>query len=127
MNRILLLLENKANRSLLSDWLQQRYEVVFAESEDPLAVPFDLCLIDGPTLDRFASVIRSRKKAEDPAFLPVVLITSHREADLITRYLWKTVDDLIRIPIEKLELQARVEILLRTRTLSLELKLRNED
>jgi signal transduction histidine kinase len=127
MNRILLLLENKANRSLLSDWLQQRYEVVFPESKDPLAVPFDLCLIDGPTLDRFASVIHSRKKAEDPAFLPVVLITSHREADLLTRHLWKTVDDLIRIPIEKLELQARVEILLRTRTLSLELKLRNED
>jgi signal transduction histidine kinase len=34
---------------------------------------------------------------------------------------------LIRIPIEKLELQARVEILLRTRQLSQELKLRNED
>lgn len=127
MNRILLLLENKANRALLSDWLQQRYEVVFPESEDPLAVPFDLCLVDGPTLDRVAPAIHSRKKAEDPAFLPVVLITSHREADLITRHLWKTVDDLIRIPIEKLELQARVEILLRTRTLSLELKFRNED
>ncbi len=127
MNRILLLLENKANRMLLADWLQQRYEVVFPENDDPLAVPFDLCLVDGPALDRVALAIRSRKHAEDPAFLPVVLITSHREADLITRHLWKTVDDLIRIPIEKLELQARVEILLRTRTLSLELKMRNED
>jgi signal transduction histidine kinase len=127
MNRILLLLENKTNRALLSDWLQQRYEVVFPESEDPLAVPFDLCLVDGPTLDRIAPAIHSRKKAADPAFLPVALITSHREADLITRHLWKTVDDLIRIPTEKLELQARVEILLRTRTLSLELKFRNED
>jgi signal transduction histidine kinase len=127
MKRILLLLDNKTNRALLSDWLRQHYDVVMPDNETPLGVPFDLCLIDGPTLDRFWQQVRLRKAEEDPTFLPVVLITSQREAELLTRHLWKTVDELIRVPIEKLELQARVEILLRTRLLSLELKLRNED
>jgi CheY-like chemotaxis protein len=127
MKRVLLLLDHKTNRALLSDWLKQHYEVVIPDNGTSLVVPFDLCLIDGPTLDRLWQEVRLRKAEEAPTFLPVVLITSQREAELLTRHLWKTVDELIRVPIEKLELQARVEILLRTRQLSQELKLRNED
>ncbi len=127
MSRILLLLDHKTNRSLLSDWLGLHYEVVFQEQETTLGAPFDLCLLDGPALDRLWKEVRQRKEAEKPVFLPVVFITSNREAELLTRHLWKTVDELIRIPIEKLELHARVEMLLRTRQLSQELKLRNED
>ena len=41
--------------------------------------------------------------------------------------LWQSVDDSITMPVSKLELQSRVEILLRARRISLELKLRNED
>ncbi|HET8911370.1 MAG TPA: ATP-binding protein [Ktedonobacteraceae bacterium] len=127
MSHILLLLDHKANRTLLSGWLGQHYNV---HSQKPGAIPvapFDLCLIDGPALDRLWKEVRHYKAAEEPVFLPVMLITSNREAELLTRHLWKTVDELIRVPIEKVELQARVEILLRTRQLSQELKLRNED
>jgi len=127
MSHILLLLDHKTNRNLLADWLGQRYDVL---SQEQVALPrrtFDLCLIDGPALDRLWKEVRQCKVAEEPVFLPVMLITSNREAELLTRHLWKTVDELIRIPIEKLELQARVEMLLRTRQLSQELKLRNED
>jgi signal transduction histidine kinase len=127
LNRILLLLDNKTNRALLSDWLRQHYEVVIPDNGTSLVVPFDLCLIDGPTLDRLWQEVRLRKAEDAPIFLPVVLITSQQEAELLTRHLWKTVDELIRVPIVKLELQARVEILLRTRQLSQELKLRNEE
>ena len=127
MSHILLLLDHKANRTLLSDWLGQHYEVLSQEPWRSDLAPFDLCLIDGPALDRLWKDVRQYKAAEDPTFLPVVLITSNREAELLTRHLWKTVDELIRVPIEKVELQARVEILLRTRQLSQELKLRNED
>ena len=127
MRRILLLLDHKTNRTLLSHWLGQYYDVVFHEQETAPLDPFDLCLIDGPALDLLWKVVRQHKEAEDPVFLPVVLITSNREAELLTRHLWKTIDELIKIPIEKLELQARVEMLLRTRQLSQELKLRNED
>lgn len=127
MSHILLLLDHKANRTLLSGWLGQHYDVLSQEPGTVPMAPFDLCLIDGPALDRLWQEVRQYKEAEDPAFLPVVLITSNREAELLTRHLWKTVDELIRVPIEKVELQARVEILLRTRQLSQELKLRNED
>ena len=127
MDRILLLLENKANRALLAGWLGQRYEVIWAEQERPLATSFDLCLLDGATLDRLWQEVLLRKAEDEPTFLPFVLITSHREAELITRHLWRTIDELVRAPIEKLDLQARVEMLLRTRRLSLELRLRNEE
>src|ERR1051326_6228561 len=127
MNRVLLLLENKRNRDLLSDWLSQRYEIVQAEQDAPFALLFDVCLIDGPALDRLQPALQARKIEEAPTFLPVALITSYREVELITRHLWQTVDDLIRVPIEKLELQARVEILLRARRLSLALARRNEE
>jgi signal transduction histidine kinase len=127
MNRILLLLDNKTNRALLSDWLRQHYEVMIPDNGTPLVVPFDLCLIDGPTLGQLWQEVHLRKAEDAPTFLPVVLITSQQEAELLTRHLWKTVDELIRVPIVKLELQARVEILLRTRQLSQELKLRNEE
>lgn len=127
MSRILLLLDHKTNRTLLSNWLGQHYDVISDEEETALSTPFDLCLIDGSALDRLWEEVRRRKEAEKPVFLPVVLVTSNREAELLTRYLWKAVDELIWIPIEKLELHARVEVLLRTRNLSQELKLRNED
>jgi signal transduction histidine kinase len=127
MNRILLLIENKTNRALLAEWLAQRYEVVQLRQGISLATSFDLCLLDGPTLDRNWQQILTRKAEDEPTFLPFVLITSHRETELITRHLWKAIDELVRVPIEKLDLQARVEMLLRTRRLSLELRLRNED
>ncbi|HLZ55917.1 MAG TPA: HAMP domain-containing sensor histidine kinase [Ktedonosporobacter sp.] len=127
MSHILLLLDHNANRTLLSGWLRQHYDVLSQEPGTVPMAPFDLCLIDGPALSRLWREVRQYKEAQDPAFLPVVLITSNHEAELLTRHLWKTVDELIRIPIEKLELQARMEILLRTRQLSQDLKLRNEE
>lgn len=127
MNRILLLLDNKTNRALLAEWLRQHYEVILPDQEVSLATAFDLCLLDGSTLDRRWQEVQTRKAVDEPTFLPFILITSHRETELVTRHLWKTVDELIRTPIEKVELQARVEMLLRTRRLSLELRLRNED
>jgi signal transduction histidine kinase len=127
MNRILLLLDNKTNQALLARWLAQRYEVILPAEEISLATSFDLCLIDGSTLDRRWPEVQTRKAVDEPTFLPFILITSQREADLITRHLWKTVDELIRVPIEKLDLQARVEMLLRARRLSLDLRLRHQD
>ena len=127
MSDILLLLDHKTNRNLLSDWLEQHYKVLAPEQGRVPSTPFDLCLIDGPALNRLWKEVGQRKATEEPLFLPVVLITSRREAELLTRHLWETVDELIRLPIEKLELQARVEMLLRTRQLSQELSLRNGD
>jgi signal transduction histidine kinase len=127
MKRLLLLLDNIRNRDLLTDWLGQRYDIIHPIGDAWFQAPFDVCLIDGPTLERLGPAAQARKAEEGPVFLPFVLMTTRRETELITRHLWRTVDDIIRMPIEKLELQARIEVLMRSRRLSMDLKMRNEE
>src|SRR5205823_8003890 len=64
---------------------------------------------------------------EHPGFLPVLLVTRRRDVWTTIPNLWQLVDESVTTPVSKLELQARVEILLRARRISLELRLRNED
>lgn len=127
MSHILLLLDHTSNRRLLADWLGQHYQVLFPEQDGLPKTPFDLCVLDGTALARLSKDVHAYKTAAEPVFLPVVLLTSQHETELLTRHLWKTVDEVIRTPIEKVELQARVAILLRTRQLSQELAVRNQD
>jgi signal transduction histidine kinase len=127
MNRLLLLLDHAPNRRLLAQWLSPRYQVVLAESAPALQEPFDLAILDGPALHRFWEAVQARKKAEEPVLLPVLLLTSRQGVELAKRHLWRTIDEVVLRPIEKVELQARVEILLRARRLSLQLKHRSED
>jgi PAS domain S-box-containing protein len=127
MNRILLLIDHKGNRRLVAKMLAAHYDVLPAESDQALDGPFDLCLVDGPTLDRLADRVRAKKESEQPVFLPVLLVTARRDVGMVTRHLWQTIDELIVSPIEKVELQARMESLLRARRLSQELKRRDEE
>ncbi len=129
MSRILILIEQFENRRLLAEWLSMYYEVAIAHSVVQagkavplLDEPFDLCIIDGPALDRLWEWVQARKHQEQPVFLPFLFITIQADVKLLTRHLWQTIDELITKPIEKLELQARVEMLLRSRRLSLELQ-----
>lgn len=128
MNRILIIIDQSENRRLLAEWLKIYYAVVVADSvvQTGKAVPlldehFDLCMIDGQALDRLWEWVQARKQKEKPVFA-FLLITQKSDVKLLTRHLWQTVDELIVKPIEKLELHARVEMLLRSRRLSLELQ-----
>ncbi|GAC1431954.1 MAG: hypothetical protein PVS3B3_22090 [Ktedonobacteraceae bacterium] len=123
MLRILLLMENKKNSDLLTTLLTSTYEVVQSNSLDSLDALFDLCILDIAILHSIGERIQQRKQAEHPVFLPFLLITAQREREGLRYYL----DEIVLIPIEKRELQMRVETLLRTRSLSLDIKLRNED
>jgi len=120
MNRILLFLEHRENRHLLAEYLSRQYEVIQAEGKQDLDSPFDLCILDGLALDRFFEPVMARKKAEQSVFLPFLLVVSRPDVGMVTQYLWRTVDELILMPIVPVELQARVEILLRARRLSQE-------
>ncbi|WP_298815150.1 hybrid sensor histidine kinase/response regulator [Chloroflexus sp.] len=117
---ILLFLANSSNRRLLGEWLQQHYMVTYGQSEADLKSPFQLCILDGPILDRYEAAIQERRAAAHPIFLPFLLVTGRSDVHLYTRHLWRTIDELAISPIQKAELQARVEILLRARRLALE-------
>jgi PAS domain S-box-containing protein len=125
--RVLLLIQNRENCRLLADWLATRFEVVIPDDRQVPDAPFDLCIIDGPSLESQWSRVQARKQAEAPAFLPFLFVTMRKELRLVTRYLYKSVDELIFMPIEKVELQARMEILLRARQSSIELKRHGEE
>jgi signal transduction histidine kinase len=127
MNRILLLMDHRRNRHLIAEWLGRNYQVVVPEDCAALPELFDLAILDGPALDRLWAQVQARKRIEEPLFLPVLLSTSRQGVDLVTRHLWRTIDEVVLRPIEKVELQARVEILLRARRLSVELQRRHGD
>ncbi len=146
MSRILLLLGHQENRRLLSQWLAIYHEVLFPEFDilgksvdvdslvsaqkivsvddgvEVLDQPFDLCILDIVKLRSLKEALRVKKEAIEPVFLPFLLVTSRKNINLTTEHLWQTVDELIVTPIQKEELLARVEILLRSRQLSLQLQ-----
>ncbi|WP_246162823.1 hypothetical protein [Brasilonema sennae] len=127
MSVILIFVEQSENRRLLAEWLGISYKVVVPDSlvqagkaMPLLDEPFDLCILDGPALDHLWEWVQARKHKEQPVFLPFLLITIRSDVKLLTRHLWQSIDELIAKPIEKLELQARIEMLLRSRRLSLQ-------
>src|SRR5213594_22556 len=127
MSRIVIAVDGKRNRKLLYAFLSAYHSVAEHASARPLDEPFDLCVVDGPSLRRFQKQLEARRDQEQPGLLPVLLITGRRDVWARMPNLWQSVDDSITMPVSKLELQSRVEILLRARRTSLELKLRNED
>lgn len=117
MSRIVLLIDHVENRRLLAEWLSQLYEVV-APAPGTAPGGFDLAIVDGPSLDRYARWIDAVKRAAQPVFLPFVLITSRRGVGMATGPAWQRIDELIISPVEKVELLARVDTLLHARALS---------
>ncbi|NMG21510.1 hybrid sensor histidine kinase/response regulator [Brasilonema bromeliae] len=129
MSIILVFVEQSENRRLLAEWLGMSYKVVVPDlvvqsgkAVPLLDEPFDLCILDGPALDYMWEWVQARKHKEQPVFLPFLLITVRSDVKLLTRNLWQSIDELITKPIEKLELHARIEMLLRSRRLSLQLE-----
>src|SRR6266480_3434779 len=115
MSRILVLMDHKENRRLLAEWLATRYTVLPQETDAAVDEPYDLCILDGTVLDRLADRIQDRKKYQQTVFLPFLLVAAEQHVGLVTRHLWTSIDEVIHSPIDKVELQARIEVLLRAR------------
>jgi signal transduction histidine kinase len=124
LSRILLLLENPENRRLLEETLGKRHELAIEPSPE---VAYDLCIVDGPSLRRHGEYLVIHKQEEDPVLFPVLLATARQSISLFSGPLFNLVDEVVLTPVEKVELIARVEMLLRARRLSLELRLRKDD
>jgi signal transduction histidine kinase len=127
MERILLLLEHQENHRLLAAWLRQHYQVVLVNTAPSLSAAFDLAMLDVATLERQQQAVLERKAAEEPAFLPFLLLSPRQQARQVAHHLGRSIDELLLTPVDRLELRARVEILLRVRKQSLELKRHNDE
>jgi signal transduction histidine kinase len=126
MDRILLLLEHPTNRRLLEECLAQHYQVATETGQAPES-SFDLVILDGPALERLSQDVAGWKRVAEPVFLPLLLLTPRQHTGMVTHHLLHTVDELLLTPVDRAELRARVEILLRTRRQSLALKRRNDE
>jgi len=126
MSIIAIALENVKDRELMSELLAENHTVEEIGTDGVLPQGFDLCIIDARSLPRMATQISARKE-EQPVFLPFLFAASRQDAKMTTSRLWESVDELVTVPVEKRELLARVEVLLRTRRLSMDLRRSNED
>ena len=135
MKRILLLVGHVQNRHLLSQWLSGQYQILsppienelLVAEEQLLAATFDLCLIDFTAIRQLRQQILDRRNREIPLFLPFVFLTSLQEVGLSTDHLEPLIDDIITLPIKKIELQTKLRVLLRSRSYSLQLQATQEE
>ena len=122
MERVLLQLKKKKDRRRLEEWLSKTCHILLPHPERPLEEPFDLAIIDGPSLRQLRPQVRARRRAEEPVFLPFLLLTVRRRGSMPARHLGRVVDDLIVRPLNEQEIQARVANLIRMRHWSQDLK-----
>jgi len=122
--RILVVDDLAANRRLLQDLLRHcGYEVSTADSGASglyaaLNAPPDLILLDVlmPDMDGF-SVCRCMREAAALKAVPIVMVTTLDAKDDLVRGLEAGADDFLSKPVMRAELQARVQSLLRVKSL----------
>ncbi len=122
MDRVLLQIKAKKDRRRLEDWLSATYHIVLPNEDEPFQEDVDLVIIDGPSLKHLRSKVKVVRRAQEPVFLPFLLLTVRRRGSMPGRHLGTVVDDLLVRPLSEKELQARVANLLRMRRWSLDLQ-----
>ncbi|WP_276270824.1 ATP-binding protein [Haloarcula litorea] len=128
MATIQLLVENRRNRSLLTEALSEDHDVVagVGADEDLSDVEFDLCLLDTAAFRTHRDWLADRKAAVSPVFVPYLLVLGDRDPDRVSEAVWERVDEVIDAPVDPAELRNRVDNLVERRDLSLELNRRKE-
>ena len=134
MKRILLLVEHQQNRQLLSQALEKYYQVLapgvdsdfVVAGEQMLTEDFDLCFVDYTAIHYLREKMLATREAAIPLFLPFVFMTTLHDVGLSTDHLEPLVDDIVHLPVEKIELRTKIRVLLRSRSYSLQLKASQE-
>ncbi len=130
MKRILLLIKHQQNRQLLATALEHVYCVLAPEAESDfetvgkqmLTEDFDLCMIDFAAIHLLRPQMLTRREAEIPTYLPFVFLTTRQDIGISADHLEQLIDDIVYLPVEKIELQTKIRVLLRSRFYSLQLR-----
>ncbi|MDI4636783.1 MULTISPECIES: EAL domain-containing protein [Halomonadaceae] len=122
--RIAVELANPSNGKLLERLLGQSFCLhhEFLEGHEHPAQEVDLVMVDVASLRRHYDLIRELRRRARPMVLPVLLVAESRGSPhpQLTAELGRSVDDILRIPTSQAELQARINNMLRLRTLARE-------
>ena len=130
MSRILLLIEHQQNRRLLAQTLEPYYETFYPEvgvdfseaSRQMLLEEFDLCFMDYTAIHLLRSEMMAKREATVPTYLPFVFMTTQHGVGLSADHLEPLIDDIVYLPVDKIELQTKIRVLLRSRSYSLQLQ-----
>lgn len=117
--KIAIYLSQNENLKILTGFLKQFYTTISASKIEDI-YEADMLITDGLYLKEYFSSIKALKESSGIIFFPVLLVTNVKEAGLSTSNVWQVADELINIPVVKIELLSRVKILLKTRELSLD-------
>lgn len=123
-SRIAVALANSSNGELLERLLGQTFRLNhgFFDGHEHHTQEADLVVIDVACLRHYYTLIQKLRRHASPMVLPVLLVTESRgtpHAHAVEE-LGKNVDDILRIPTTQAELKARINNLLRLRTLARE-------
>jgi PAS domain S-box-containing protein len=111
---VLLFMQPGRDRELLAEDLGKRYQIVTSTDVAALDSSFDCCLFDNHEFNRVAGLIQPKRDAEQPVFLPFVLLVS-ADTTTDTAAAWEYVDEIIELPVEQRVLHARIENLVERR------------
>lgn len=128
--RIFPLLSEKGDRALLKDWINKQDDCVFVAGSSPANVEFDLCIVDAKAMSVHHEELYARKQTAAPVLLPYLLLLSENDLSVVTKdggeladhVLKATIDEIVSLPLKKVELNWRVQALLRLRSQSLRMR-----
>lgn len=118
------------DRELLVEWLESvdRVTVSTATPEELVFVPFDLCIVDQPTLKTVGDQLLDRSQRAQPVVLPCLLVATGRQTSqsrgepaVVPEEYQSLVTDVIKPPIRKAQLRRRLDVLLEIRQQSRQL------
>ena len=134
--RIYPLVADSGNQRVLGEWLADHGTFVVVDDDRPITeADIDLCIVDGEGLRRHRDDLESVKAEARPTLLPVLLLLSERESEIIAtdrgeiadNVLMSTVDEVVSLPMRQAELEWRIGALLRLRSQSLELDAKTKE
>ncbi len=123
---VLLNMRNSKDSSLINSYLPDTLNVKVSDNGLGNQL-FDLCILDDQAFRRNKKQIESLKRNAAPTFCPVLVLSKNKASARASSSILEYADDVIYVPARKQILQSRIEMLLKQRKYSLQLKQKNEE
>lgn len=119
MARLFVSLGHTGNERVFREVLPD-HELEFSRSGRLPEEPFDVAVLDLTTFTRLRRDLRALRRLNAPAVLPVLLILQQNQMGQVRDLLGNEINEVLLKPVSSAELAARVDNLVRLRTLSLQ-------